>query len=258
MSVDSPFGYGYDLSLNWKQTEALRDWVTALGALPEHQGPSKATRFRAVTVSPEPSQGWTPFGSFCSPGGASRRPHPFFVVTGLLVLKSAHRNPVKTAIPQRVHPIDSLTQWRVLLGPSYPREKPQSWWQRQAEPADCLRRHFPAEIRTCLRSPPLWVPSPAPSWLHRWRPCCGKAWLFPLSQSLPGLSHRSTQFIALGSGDRGEGLPLQTEGPLQLLVGLGRAPEPAHPHGVVTESSNAGDTAQSWPRWHLAHELNLG
>lgn len=41
MSVDSPFGYGYDLSLNWKQTEALRDWVTALGALPEHQGPSK-------------------------------------------------------------------------------------------------------------------------------------------------------------------------------------------------------------------------
>lgn len=51
MSVDSSFEYSYDLSLNWKQTEALPGWVTALGALLEHQGPSKATRFRAVTVS---------------------------------------------------------------------------------------------------------------------------------------------------------------------------------------------------------------
>lgn len=51
VSVDSSFEYSYDLSLNWKQTEALPGWVTALGALLEHQGPSKATRFRAVTVS---------------------------------------------------------------------------------------------------------------------------------------------------------------------------------------------------------------
>ena len=127
MSVDSSCEYGYDLSLNWKQTEALPGWVTALGTLSEIQGPSKATRFRAVTVSPEPSQGWAPFGSFYLPGGASRSSHPFFVVTGFLVLKSTHRNPVKTAIPQRVLPIESLTQWRVLLGPNYPREKPQSW-----------------------------------------------------------------------------------------------------------------------------------
>lgn len=122
MSVDSPFGYGYGLSLNWKQTEALRDWVTALGALPEHQGPSKATRFSAVTMSPEPSQGWAPFGSFCSPGEASRRPHPFFVVTGLLILKSAHQNPVKTAIPQSPpyrfpHPMESA------VGPKLPQRR---------------------------------------------------------------------------------------------------------------------------------------
>lgn len=34
LSVDSSFEYSYDLSLNWKQTEALPGWVTALGALP--------------------------------------------------------------------------------------------------------------------------------------------------------------------------------------------------------------------------------
>lgn len=138
VTVDSSCEYGYDLSLNWKQTEALRGWVTALGALSEHQGPSKAPRFRAVTVSPEPSQGWAPFGSFCLPGGASRSSHPVFVVTSLLVLKSAHQNPVKTAIPQRALPIDSLAQWRVLLGPGYPREKPQSWQQQYRLPKESL------------------------------------------------------------------------------------------------------------------------
>lgn len=50
---------------------------------------------------------------------------------------------------------------------------------------------------------------------------------------------------------------MQTKPPLQLLVGLGGPPEPAHPHRVVTEPSNTGDTTLFWPQWPLDRGLNL-